>query len=128
SALGERSYNRAAVAAPVSPVLYSLCKIRFPSHISVIPGEAEKSRRDTFKLPSAGSLDYARDDYVFVLFAFVSFFVPFFSVFSIKRTFEIWIGPSRSAIFPLGLSCDFRKCFLIIRTPSISTRCFCGRT
>ena len=70
------------------------------------------------------------NSFAFSGFVFVSFFASFlvFSSFSIKRTLEIWIGPSRSAILPLGLSCDFRRCFLIIRTPSINTRCFFGNT
>src|SRR5947207_1030134 len=58
--------------------------------------------------------------------SFFGFVLVFFSAFfsrSINFTFEMWIGPSRSAILPLGLSCDLRKCFLMMRTPSISTRC-----
>src|SRR5580704_16196248 len=62
--------------------------------------------------------------------AFVfDFALVFFSAFfSINFTFEMWIGPSRSAILPWGLSCDLRRCFLIIRTPSISTRYLPGIT
>jgi len=32
---------------------------------SVIPSEVEGSRRETFKVASAGSLDFARDDGIF---------------------------------------------------------------
>ena len=38
------------------------------------------------------------------------------------------LGVSDQSIFPCGLSCDFFKCFLISRTPSISTRCFFAST
>ena len=40
----------------------------------------------------------------------------------------MWIGPSRSAIFPCGLSCDFFKWRLIMRTPSTKTRCLRAMT
>src|SRR5437867_12536563 len=43
-----------------------------------------------------------------------------------NRTLEIWIVPSRSVILPVGLSCDLRRCFLLIRTLSISNCCLRG--
>src|SRR5436853_3050160 len=61
-------------------------------------------------------------------FGFVLVFLSAFFSRSINFTFEMWIGPSRSAILPCGLSSDLRRCFLIIRTPSTSTRCLLDNT
>jgi len=76
------------------------------------------------------SLAICRDCLLFFsFFAFGSALFFFgFSPRSTTRTFEMWMGPSRSAIFPCGLSCDLRRCRLMMRTPSIKTRCLRGNT
>src|SRR5688572_28854152 len=58
----------------------------------------------------------------------MAYFLAFVSPFSRSLTLETWSGPSRSIMAPLGFSWFLRVCFLMMRTPSIRTWDFLGRT
>src|SRR5687768_13020987 len=58
----------------------------------------------------------------------MAYFLAFAAPSSRSLTFEMWSGPSRSMIAPLGFSWLFLVCFLMMRTPSIRTWDFFGST